>query len=253
MFNPDYPTDNGGNFLMHTYQQPQQQTSMFWNGQSFGMLGGMSYMNDTSSRRNFNPVNPFQQFGQAQPAATNPFANNNNNGSIPEQFVQPFGTYPPATPNGNPMGLNALVDSRRNMNNPVQVSQNNPWATQQPAAPAAPVAPVAQMPQMPTNPCMNPYDPYGMGGFKIDMSTAALYNASSIPSFDKSNSWDNCYTKYRPLMSPNNIDWYGQYNGQQSSFMLQAPQPQAMQYPVQQYNVPQNWNDLAERNWTSVY
>lgn len=255
MFNPDYPTDNGGSFLMHTYQQPQQNT-MFWNGQSFGMMGGMSYMNDTNSRRNFNPVNPFNAYGQVQPNmmpnATNPFANNTN-GSIPENMVQPFGTYPPATPNGQPMGLNALVDSRRNMNNPVQVSQNNPWATptqNQPAQMPAPQAPQQSM----LSPFFgqNPYDPYGMGcGFKVDMNTAALYNPSSVPSFDRSNSWDNCYTKYRPLMSPSNIDWRGQYQ-QQNPFTLQAPQPQMPQYPVQQYAVPQNWNDVAERNWASA-
>jgi hypothetical protein len=53
-------------------------------------------------------------------------------------------------------------------------------------------------------------------------------------------------------MSPYNIDWRGQNaQYQQNPFSLQAPQPvqQMPQYPVQQYNVPQNWNDAAERNW----
>lgn len=250
-YNPDYPTDNGGNFLMHTYQQPQQSTTMFWNGQNFGMMGGMSYMNDMSSRRNFtpmNPVNPFQQWGQQQPVQPqqNPFMN--NNGTIPESMVQPFGTYPPSSPNGNQMGLNQFIDSRRNNMNPVQVNQNNPWATpqQQPVQPQQPMCPQ-------NNACFG-WDPYGFNaGFKVDMSTAALYNPNSIPTFDKSNSWDNCYTKYRPLMSPSNIDWRGaQYQQQANPFMMQAPQPQMPQYPVQQYNTPQNWSMIADTNWATA-
>ena len=252
MYNPDYPTDNGGNFLMHTYQQPQQNT-MYWNG-GYGMMGGNSYMNDMNSRRNFNPVNPFNNFGQQVPNMVpqqnaNPFVN--NNGSIPESMVQPFGTYPPSTPNGNQPALNQFIDSRRNNMNPVQVNQNNPWATpqQQPQP-----QPVPQQPSCMPNTAFG-WDPYGFNyGFKVDMSTAALYNPNSVPSFDRSNSWDNCYTKYRPLMSPSNIDWRGQNNQyQQNPFMLQAPQPvqQMPQYPVQQYNVPQNWSDTADRNWAN--
>lgn len=256
MYNPDYPVDNGNSFLMHTYQQPQQNNTMYWNG-GYGMMGGMQY--DMNSRRNFNPVNPFQQYGQVPNVIpqqnVNPFAPQQNNGSIPESMVQPFGTYPPATPNGAQPALNQFIDSRRNNMNPVQVNQNNPWATPQSTQQAQPQQ--QQMPQFPAYPSSLPanygWDPYGFNcGFKVDMTTAALYNPQSVPSFDRNNSWDNCYTKYRPLMSPYNIDWRGQNaQYQQNPFSLQAPQPvqQMPQYPVQQYNVPQNWNDAAERNW----
>ena len=112
--NPDYPVDDGSNFIMHTYQQPQMQNTMYWNGSSFGPMG-MQGFNDPASRRNLNPVNPFQQFGQQMPQQPNPFQQfgTNNNGAIPENMVQPFGTYPPSTPVGNQqqMGLNALIDA----------------------------------------------------------------------------------------------------------------------------------------------
>ena len=260
MFNPDYPQDDGSNFLMHTYQQPQN-TSMYWNGSNFGMMG-MTGFNDPSSRRNLNPVNPFQQFGQGQQQnQPNPFQQfgNNNNGAIPESMVQPFGTYPPATPAGNqPMGLNSFIDSRRNMNNPTQVSQNNPWATPQPVQ--------ANQQPMPDN-SFNPFTNMNMGynafdmnnyynnnGFKVDMATSALYQNNGNTTFDKNNAWDNFYTAYRPLIPPQNINWRPQENGyQQNPFTLQSPQPYAQpQYPVQQYATPQNWNDMAERNWANA-
>jgi hypothetical protein len=261
MFNPDYPQDDGSNFLMHTYQQNQMQNSMYWNGSSFGPMMGMPGFNDPSSRRNLNPVNPFQQFGQTVPQQPNPYTQfgTNNNGAIPESMVQPFGTYPPATPAGNQqMGLNSLIDSRRNMNNPIQVSQNNPWATPQQQSPAPqPTQGAYQDPNNAFNPfANNGYNAFDLNqyymnnGFKVDMATAALYQNNGPTSFDKNNAWDNYYTQYRPLMPPQNINWRPNPQAQGSPFNLQAPQPYAMpQYPVQQYATPQNWNDIADRNW----
>lgn len=255
--NPDYPVDDGSNFIMHTYQQPQMQNTMYWNGSSFGPMG-MQGFNDPASRRNLNPVNPFQQFGQQMPQQPNPFQQfgTNNNGAIPENMVQPFGTYPPSTPVGNQqqMGLNALIDSRRNMNNPVQVSQNNPWATPAPQQ-QNPVPDTNAFNQLYNNGYnafdLNTY--YMNNGFKVDMATSALYQNGNPSSFDKNNAWDNFYTQYRPLMPPQNINWRPNNQCQQNPFTLQAPQPYAMpQYPTQQYSTPQNWNDIANRNWADV-
>ena len=255
--NPDYPVDDGSNFIMHTYQQPQMQNSMYWNGSSFGPMG-MQGFNDPASRRNLNPVNPFQQWGQQQAPQPNPFqqfGSNPGNNAIPENMVQPFGTYPPSTPvnQQQPMGLNALIDSRRNMNNPIQVSQNNPWATPQQQAPQNPV------PDQTFNQFNNGYNAFDLNqyymnnGFMVDMATEALYQNNGPTSFDKNNAWDNFYTQYRPLMPPQNINWRPNNQCQQSSpFSLQAPQPYAMpQYPTQQYSTPQNWNDIADRNWAA--
>lgn len=264
MFNPDYPVDDGASFLMHTYQKPEQ-TSMYWNGGYSGMSMSMPY-NDPTSRRNFNPVNPFQQWGQGQPQQpfqpfqpqNMQFGTNANNTGIPENMVQPFGTYPPSGPQQpNMNGLNSFIDSRRNMNNPVQVSQNNPWAT--PVAPTQDPNANAFQQQPYSNPFatqpMYGYDQnyYGNNGFfKVDMSTAALYNNSGS-ALNKNNAWDNYFTQYRPLPQPQNINWRPEQQYQQSPFTLQAPQPYAMpQYPVQQYSVPQNWNDIAEKNWQNI-
>lgn len=253
MYNPDYPVDDGASFLQHTYQKPVQQSSMYWNG-GYGILN-MPY-NDPASRRNFNPVNPFQQWGQAQPVQPQQTQfGTNQNGSIPESMVQPFGTYPPATPMGNqPMGLNSLIDTRRNMNNPTQVSQNNPWATpaqQTTPVPAMAPAPVQNPFTQPTYSYVDQYCNMYNQGYKVDMATSALYNNSGL-SLDKNNAWDNYFTQYRPLMPPQNINWRPNEQYQQNPFGLQAPQPYAMpQYPVQQYSVPQNWNDIAERNWSN--
>lgn len=253
MFNPDYPVDDGASFLQHTYQKAPQ-TSMYWGG-GYGMMN-MPY-NDPTSRRNFNPVNPFQQWGQTQPVQPqNTMFGNQNNGAIPESMVQPFGTYPPSSPQPvGQMGLNSLIDSRRNMNNPVQVSQNNPWAAPTTTAPQVPA-----VPQQNTNPFQqqNPFagfgyvDPnYYANNFRVDMATAALYQNNGT-TLDKNNAWENYFTQYRPLAQPQNINWRPEQQYQQNPF-LQAPQPYAMpQYPVQQYNVPQNWNDIAAKNWNNV-
>ena len=256
MYNPDYPVDDGASFLMHTYQKPQQ-TSMYWGG-GYGMMN-MPY-NDPTSRRNFNPVNPFQQWGQQQPVQpqNSMFGNNNNNGAIPENMVQPFGTYPPSSPQPMQMGLNSLVDSRRNMNNPVQVSQNNPWAT--PAQQAQPQLPPMQQNTNPFQPQQqNPFTGFGYvdpnyyaNNFRVDMATAALYNNNGT-TLDKNNAWENYFTQYRPLQQPQNINWRPNEQYQQNPFTLQSPQPYAMpQYPVQQYSMSQNWNDIATKNWQNV-
>lgn len=251
-FNPDAPTPNGG-WLQHTYQ-PQQNDTFFWGGSfnnpsPFGMNGGY---ND-GSRRNA-PINPVNPFGGSP--ATNPFntfGQTQANG-IPESAVQPFSSYPPSTPSAtNPnmnMGLNGLVESRRNVPLPTQ-PQNNPWAPQQPAAPQF-------TPQMPTNPINwnpNPFDPYACQGpgFSVDMNTAALYNSSGSQfGFDKRNAWENCYTSYRPIQTPG-ANWNTppqQYSGN----CYPQYQNAAVQYPnmAQIPTSQQSWKDIAVKNWDMV-
>lgn len=238
-FNPDYPTSQSAGFLQHTYQTPQQSDLYYYPGSmnSYNAYG----MPQCDSRRNtpMNPVNPFAQFGQTQPA------------SIPESAAQPFSSYPPATPMGQqpPMGLNSMIESRRNIpstpNNSV-----NPWAPQNTfnanAMPMtqAPVAPFNTIPGcMPTN---GWFDGGCTPGYKIDMNEMALYGNNPF-GFDRHQSWENYYTQNRTIPMPA-IDW-------RAISEANAPynnRPAAPQYPVNQYPTPQtNWREMAERNWSS--
>lgn len=234
MFNPDYPTStNPGGFLRHTYQQPQQNDLYYYAGGNMGFGGVMPPQCD--SRRNVcNPVNPFtQQFGQTQ--QTN---------AVPETAVQPFASYPPATPMQN-MGLNGMIESRRNVPTPI-VGQSNPWLQQQ-AQPQMPMMPMQnnQFNPLPGAPTGGWFDPGFIPGYKVDLSMAALYGDNKF-GFDKHNAWENYYTQNRTLPMPN-INWnaaaqpQGYYN-----------QPMTPQYPVQQFPTSQaNWKEIAEKNWGS--
>lgn len=239
MYNPDYPTDQTGGFLQHTYQQQPANTSFYWNG-GYGSAPGFGM----DSRRNLvNPVNPFNTFGHVgmgQAPSTD----------IPESAVQPFGTYPPSTPQQN-MGLNAMIDSRRSLGNQNAMPQNNPWAPQQPTPQtqavfgAVPSQPVFQQPTC---------DPYaGFGGncyIPNDPNTRALY-ADFGYNFDRHNSWDNYYTSPRQIQPPT-IDWRAASNpqasmanqwqnagfGMQPSFFGQNPN-----------TAGSNWNEIQAQNW----
>lgn len=233
-FNPDYPTANSGNFLQHTYQNAPQTDLYFYGG---NQMNPYSSMMPNDSRRNVgygmtpvNPVNPFMQFGQSLQTQQQ---------SIPESSVQPFASYPPATPMGAtaPMGLNSMVEnSRRNI--PATPTQNNPWATS------------TNMPMntMPTQPMFGggiPNNWFDNGyniGYKIDMNTMALYGDNTF-SFDKHQSWENGYTQNRSIGMPN-INWQ---NNAQACYN----QPMMPQYPIQQQAVQANWKEIAEKNWGS--
>ena len=228
-YNPDYPTDQGAGFLQHTYQ-PQQSDMFYWGGgmNPYGTMG-MGF-NDGSRRNTMNPVNPFAQFGQtpAQPQA------------VPEQAVQPFSSYPPSAPTAQPMGLNSMVESRRNIPAP-QAPQNNPWATPQFQTPSQQT--MAVFNSIPSQQqTATWFDPncYGGPGYRVDMNTMSLYG-NNTTGFDRHNSWENYYTQNRPLPMPI-IDWKAQ-----QSFNNPATMPQ---YSVQQFpTAQQSWKDIAEQNW----
>lgn len=235
-YNPDAPVENTGGFAQHTYQPPQNDM-FYWSG-AMGAFGPNMGYNDGSRRNTMNPVNPFAQFGQNQPQA------------IPEQAVQPFSSYPPSAPMAapvapQPMGLNSMVESRRNVP-PTPVGQNNPWAQPQQATPQYPVQPTyTQVPgQMPMAGWFDPN--MGAPGFKIDMNTMALYGGNTF-GFDKHNSWENYYTQNRPIGAPN-INW--QAAPPQLPPGYAAYQQPAAQYPMSQFPTSQqSWKDIAERNW----
>lgn len=237
MFNPDYPSSTGTDFLQYTYQNQQQNNMYYYPGNGYNTNPyGYGYGNNpqSDSRRNvMNPVNPFNQFGQ------------NQQNAIPESAVKPFSSYPPATPMGapsQPMGLNSLVESRRNIpTNTTPNTSSNPWATQQQPQPNP-----FQAQQNTTNFGMNGcYDPYNPA-YKIDPSMAVLYGNTNPTPFDKHCSWDNFYTQPRNIDMPN-INWNAQYNNNQACYNNPLPQ-----YPVQQYpTAQQNWKEIAEKNWGS--
>jgi len=241
MYNPDYPSDQTGGFLQHTYQGQNNNQSFYWNG-GYGFAGNQ-YGYGADSRRNaVNPVNPFNTFGQVGAP--------NNAYDIPESAVQPFGTYPPAGPQQN-MGLNAMIDSRRNMGQPNIPQGNNPWA--QPTPQTQAVFGAAPTPQYPQN---NPFaDPYYSGyccGVPNDPNTRALYGDFG-PSFDRHNSWDNYLTDRRQIQPPV-IDWRSasnpnsQLNNQwnNSGYMQPAFFGNNGSNPGQGN---MNWNDIAAQNW----
>lgn len=233
-YNSDYSSTNPGGFLQHTYQPQQQNDLYYYSGGMVNPYASIVPQND--SRRNvFNPVNPFAQFGQTQTQF------------VPESAVQPFASYPPATPSGaQPMGLNAMIESRRNVPSaPVASPQANPWASQQ------------QVPQTPNPQTLAVFNSFpgtsntwfdgGLTpGYRIDMSTMALYGDTQM-GFDKHQSWENYYTQNRPIPMPS-INWGAQANQAQACYN----QPMMPQYPVQQYPSAQaNWKEIAERNWGS--
>ena len=245
MFNPDYPSSTGANFLNYTYQQNQNPSYYYpgnngYNNPPYGYGYDNNYQPD--SRRNMmNPVNPFSQFGQTQPT------------SIPENAVQPFSSYPASTPQQaqqQQMGLNAMIEgSRRNLTSVNVNPADNPWAQNQ----QIPVNNNPFYPQAPVNTFnMNGcYDPYNPLFNSIEPSMMALYGGFGTPStFDKSNVWDNYYTQTRPLNLPN-IDWTAMQNQQQ--YQYNQPMYNQPQYPVQQYpTAQQSWKEIAERNWANL-
>jgi hypothetical protein len=243
-YNPDAPQPNTGNWLQHTYQ-PQQNDSFYWGG-SFGNSFGPNMGYNDGSRRN-TPINPVNPFGTQGPNPFNTFGqvNPNTQAGIPETAVQPFSSYPPSTPQPG-MGLNGLVESRRNTPLPT-APQSNPWATQ-PTVPQF----TPQAPQMSWNqPQVNPFDPYACQGpgNALPMNTVALYNNNNQFGFDKRNSWENCYTQYRPLQTP-----AGNWNNQNNQFGYNQYQQSAVQYPNMN-QIPtsqQSWKDIAIKNWDMV-
>ena len=223
MYNPDFPSDEGLNFLQYTYQNRQNMYN-YWGGMSNPYMN--PYANMDSRRNVSNPVNPFNTFGQVQP------------GSIP--MNQPTGTYPTNMPMGNASGgLNSFInDSRRNM--PQQTTSNNPWAPQQQMAPQMNqqpnYSPFAQTPYS-NNPWSGMFD-YGAGNG---------YQFNTKMNFDTKNSWDNYYTQPRMAPMPV-IDW--RQSNMPAPNMNPYQQPAQPQYPTQQIQTSQpNWRDIAERNW----
>lgn len=220
------------------WYRPGDNSSVYnFNGYNGGTYwGAPSYPSD--SRRNLgnqnvvNPVNPFSQYGQVQSNA------------IPENMVQPFSSYPPATPvgsMGSPVagaGLNAFVESRRNAVPAGTAPQNNPWAQQ--AAPA-------QVPQI------------NALNVQPNCASCSFLNGGSnnpwnytVSSFDKKNVWNNEYTQPRPLDMPydawKNVNQqaqqgpnaYGQFN-----YATLGLNNFANHQPVSE-----NWNDIATKNWS---
>ncbi len=247
-YNPDAPVDNNGGWLQHTYQ-PQQNDSFYWSGSLNGPFGPNMGYND-GSRRNMNPVNPFApanpnpfaQFGQMQP--TNPVNPTGIPTGIPESAVQPFSSYPPSTPAGNQpsMGLNSMIDSsRRN----IPVMENNPWAPQ----PTQPQFVPQSTPPANWNPTPFDYWNFQNQGFRVDMNTAALYDNNNHFGFDKRQTWENCYTQYRPIHTPE-ANW----NVPQPSFCGYPQQGNTFQCPVMsQLQTSQlSWKDEAIKNWDMV-
>lgn len=240
-YNPDAPTENTAGFLQHTYQAPTND-SFYWNGMGGNFGGSMD-----GSRRNAFPMNPVNPMGMAP----NPFAQFgqvSQNQAIPESAVQPFSSYPPAGPNQAcpppmGMGLNSMVESRRNA--PANPTTANPWAPQQTqqAAPQWPTVPPTSTP----NPYMgNPYDL----GFRVDMNTMALYNNNSF-GFDKHNTWDNYYTQDRGIGMPN-INWNSMNNNNpMNQYYNTSYVPPQFKSINQFQTAPQSWKDIAEKNWAS--
>lgn len=234
-YNPDAPVDNTGGFLQHTYQA-QNNDMIYWNGNSMMGLNPNVGYNDGSRRNIMNPVNPmgapvnpFSQFGQAQPQA------------IPESAVQPFSSYPPSSPSTAPqnLGLNSMVESRRNTPPTQPTVQNNPWAPQ-PQVPQYPVQPLCQ-------PINGYFDPNVTPGYRVDMNTMALYGNGQF-GFDKHNSWENYYTQNRTLAMPS-INWNQPVQSMVPQGYAAYSQP-VVQYPVNQFQpVNQSWKDIAEKNW----
>ena len=229
MYNPDYPTDQTAGWLAHTYQNLPSNEMYYWNGAS----GSFGY--DVNSRRNMgtpmNPVNPFSQYGQY---------GTQNQGSIPESAVQPYSSYPPSTPQQN-MGLNSMVESRRNMTTPQTNPQSNPWAQQ------------AQMPtQTPQPQAYNSYmnNPGYFGGYmpgSIDHNTSALYGSTQF-GFDKHNTWENYYTQNRPLPMPT-IDWKNQQGCGCNMYSI----PSGPQYPTPNQGANNcSWSDISKTNWNTI-
>lgn len=242
MYNPDYPSDQTGGFLQHTYQGQNNNQQFYWNG-GYGFPGQYGYGADSRRNATMNPVNPFNTFGQT--------GMGNNSFDIPESAVQPFGTYPPATPQQN-MGLNAMIDSRRNMGQPNVPQGNNPWAP----APATPTPQTqAVFGAVPTTQQYqygyNPYAGYGFG-VPNDPNTRALYGDFG-PSFDRHNSWDNYLTDRRPIQPPV-IDWRsaGNPNNQLNNQWTNSGYMQPAFFGGNNAAPGQNnlnWNDIAAQNW----
>ncbi len=233
MYNPDYPVEQTGGFLQHTYQQQPTNTSFYWNGGCAVPGCGMD------SRRNImNPVNPFNTFGQV---------GMNQPQDIPESAVQPFGTYPPSTPQQN-MGLNAMIDSRRSMGNQNFAAQNNPWAPQQPTPQTQSV--FGAVPAQPQQYQADPYAGYGNTYVPNDPNTRALY-ADFGGSFDRHNSWDNYFTAPRQIQPPT-IDWRAASNPQANMYNQWQNSGFGMQPSVfgQTPNTAgANWNEIQAQNW----
>ena len=249
-FNPDYPSAPSTGFLQYTYQPEAQLDSRYYPGSlnpynidPYG-FNAYGYNGQPDSRRNIggnnamNPVNPFAQFGQTQSPT-----------SIPETAVQPYSSYPPATPNGQQaMGLNAMIDSRRNVTS-TPATSTNPWAQQQQNAFQAPTIPSVPSPvnTIPGGNQTSGWFDYGCTpGYKIDTNMLALYGNNPY-GFDRHQSWENYYTQERKLPMPT-IDW-------RAISEAQAPynnRPAMPQYPVQQWPTAQvNWRESAEQIWSS--
>ena len=247
MYNPDYPS-SASSFAQYTYQPTAQADMYYYAGGNNAMFSGGPF-NDPYAygqpdcRRNFggmpmNPVNPFQQFGQP-----------NAQMSVPEDQIQPFSSYPPSaptqTPNGNaaPMGLNSLIDSRRNITQNTSTASMSPWAQQKQNTMQAPVQVPQTIPTVPqnTNGWFN--NGYNMG-YNVDMNMQSLYGNTSF-GFDRHDTWDNYYTKERQLPPPN-INW-GAINEAHAPYNNRPVQPQI---PANQCPVPSvNWRESAEKIW----
>jgi hypothetical protein len=239
MYNPDYPVANSGSFMDHTYLQPEQNMNMFWySGAPQMPFGGQpGYYPD--SRRNEGAQNY-----PNQPQSQVPLPS-----MLQQPPVLPFSSYPvnnqpamnvPAT-NVQP-GFNSLVESRRFDNQPASTGIN-PWATQT-AVPATPTPqpftpPVTPQPQIP-----NPWTYQPQYNSYMDPNCAALYCQHNF-SFDKTNAWDNVYTRPRPVEPPT-INWNQQGYQNQPSYV------QTTTYPAFNCNANRtqvSWMDIADQNW----
>ena len=215
MYNPDYPS-SASSFSQYTYQPAAQADMYYYAGGNNAMFSGGPF-NDPyaygqpDSRRNFggmpmNPVNPFQQFGQP-----------NAQMSVPEEQIQPFSSYPPSaptqTPNGTaaPMGLNSLIDSRRNITQNTSTASMSPWAQQK------------------------------------QNTMQALYGNTTF-GFDRHDTWDNYYTRERQLPPPN-INW-GAINEAHAPYNNRPVQPQipVNQCPVPSVNWRESAEKIWNQN-----
>jgi hypothetical protein len=236
-YNPDYPSCNGGSFLQHTYNTPNNASieAMYFNS-GIGFVPNQQF----DSRRNMG-LNPNGI------APTNPFNTNHNmntvmGGGYPsqpqqEQSVMPFSIYPPGVPQQQQTPtLNSLVDSRRTataVNN--NTIGSNPWANQ-----PQPQNIMNQQQQMFSTP--SPFvNQYGYTGQPTQYmyDTSILNNCGSLGK--REGYWDNIYSQPNVINQPV-IDWNNQQQQQQYGYCGGMPMPQ---YPA----VNISWREQAERNW----
>lgn len=229
--NPDAPV-SGGNWLANTYA-PFQQAPVY----SVGYAPQNPFANINDASRRTMVSNPALAYGQIQPPVQN---------STTQTVMQPFSSYPPATPATS--SLNQLAVTTQASGNTAAMTQNNPWAT--PAVQPTPSSFVAPM----SAPQVQPLVP--SLGYGSTITPTLTYDFSSTTAWDKKNGspWPQPaeFTMNTPVVNWNQYSSSPSVNGYYAPSTANTLQPQ---YPTNFSTTPitSDWTAICETNFKQQY